>query len=102
MEQNKEKLTKSTLVKIFDDFFDSSEQYFAFKFYMKVGAKDYEIVGRVIEDYYTFLIGKGYYISDIEVTEFNEGIKELTTHILKLKKEWKVKEKLNELNKDFE
>jgi len=97
-----EKLTKSTLVKTFDDFFDSSEQHFAFKFYVKIGAKDDEIVGRVIEDFYGCLIGLGYNITDVEVTEFNEGMREISAHILKLKKEWKVKEKLNEINKDFE
>ena len=102
MKQYKEKLTKSTLVKIFDDFFDSSEQHFAFKFYVKVGATDEELTSRVIEDFYGCLIGLGYNIGDIEVTDFNEGMREISTHILKLKKEWKVKEKLSEINKDFE
>lgn len=97
-----EKLTKSTLVKLFDDFFDSSEQHFAFKFYLKVGATDEELTSRVIEDFYGFLISLGYNIGDIEVTVFNEGMREISTHILKLKKEWKVREKLSEINKDFE
>ncbi len=102
MEQYVEKLTKCTLVKLFDGFFDSSEQHFAFKFYVKVGATDEELTSKVIEDFYIYLIASGYNIANIEVTDFNEGMREISTHILKLKKEWKVKEKLSEINKDFE
>ena len=102
MKQFKEKLTKETMNQVFDEWFDSSEQHFAFKFYVKTGASDEEVSDRVIEDYYIQLIQLGYDINLVDSEVFNETMSEISRHILKLKKEWKVREKLREINKDFE
>lgn len=102
MKQYDEKLTKETMNQLFDEWFDSSEQHFAFKFYAKTGASDNEVCDRVIEDYYIQLIQLGYDINAVDSSVFNETMSEISRHILKLKKEWKVKEKMNEIMKDFE
>lgn len=102
MKQYNEKLTKEVLQETFRDFFDDSEQHFAFKFYAKTGASDEEVVDRVIEDYYVNLMQLGYNINSVDSQVFNETLSEISRHILKLKKEWKVKEKMKEINKDFE
>ena len=102
MKQYKEKLTKEVLKETFNEFFDNSEQHFAFKFYAKTGASDDEVCDRVIEDYYCNLIQLGYDINSVDSLVFNETMSEISRHILKLRKEWKVKERMNEINKDFE
>ena len=101
MKQYYEKLTKEVLIETFNEFFDSSEQHYAFKFYVKTGADDEEVCDRVIEDYYVNLIQLGYDINAVDSKVFNETMSEISRHILKLKKEWKVKEKLKEISKDF-
>lgn len=95
-------LTKEVLRETFNDFFDKSEQYYAFKFYAKTGVSDVEVCDRVIEDYYVNLIQLGYNINSVDSKVFNETMSEISRHILKLKKEWKVKEKMKEIEKDFE
>ena len=102
MKQYNEKLTKEVLKETFDEFFDSSEQHYAFRFYAKTGASDEEVCDRVIEDYYINLIQLGYDINSVDSAVFNETMSEISRHILKLKKEWKVKERINEIMKDFE
>lgn len=102
MKQYNKLLTKEVLQETFNDFFDNSEQHFAFKFYAKTGVSDEEVVGRVIEDYYVNLIQLGYNINSVDSKVFNETMSEFSRHILKLKKEWKVREKMKEINKDFE
>lgn len=95
-------LTKEVLEETFNNFFDSSEQHFAFKFYAKTGVSDQEVCDRVIEDYYMHLIQLGYNMYSVDSKTFNEKMSEFSRCILKLKKEWKVKEKMKEINKDFE
>ena len=102
MKQYNEKLTKEIMNQVFDEWFDSSEQHFAFKFYAKTGATDNEVCDRIIEDYYIQLIQLGYDINSVDSTVFNETMIEISRHILKFKKEWKVKEKMNEIMRDFE
>lgn len=102
MKQYNNTLTKEVLIETFNDFFDKSEQHFAFKFYAKTGASDQEVCDRVVEDYYINLIQLGYDMNAVDSKVFNETMSEISRHILKLKKEWKVKEKMKEIMSDFE
>lgn len=80
----------------FAEWFDKSEQYFAFKFYANTCNNDIdEIIIRIFEDFYAYCISVGLDTSNLNVTDIKDFIK------LQYKL-FKINEKLKDINKDFE
>lgn len=81
--------------KLFAEWFDSSEQYYAFKFYANTCSNDIdEIINRIFEDYYAYCLSTGQ-----NTIPFNDEIKNYIKLQFKL---FKINEKLKNINKDFE
>lgn len=80
--------------KLFAEWFDESEQYYAFKFYANTCSNDIEeIINRIFEDYYGYCIAVGQ-----NTILFNDEIKNYIKLQYKL---WKINEKLKQINTDF-
>ena len=79
----------------FAEWFDKSEQYFAFKFYANTCNNNLdEIIIRIFEDFYAYCISVGLDTGKINVNNIKD-------HIKLQYKLFKINEKLAEINKDF-
>ena len=78
------------------EWFDESEQYFAFNFYAQTcNNKEDEVIQKILMDYYCHKLSLGENIT-------NDDFKKAEDYIKLTWKLWKINEKLKQINKDFE
>ncbi|MBO7694025.1 MAG: hypothetical protein J6T10_15515 [Methanobrevibacter sp.] len=77
------------------EWFDKSEQHFAFNFYATTVQSEDEVIQKILMDYYCQKLSLGENITGDDFKKAEDYIK-LTWKL------WKINEKLKDINKDFE
>lgn len=78
----------------FKEWFDESEQHYAFNFYANTTTNNDEIIQKILIDYYTHKICLGENIKP-------EDFKDAENYIKLTWKHWKINKKIKEIEKDF-
>ena len=77
-----------------NDWFDESEQHFAFNFYANTTNNNDEVIQKILMDYYTHKLSLGENI-------LPEEFKNAENYIKLTWKQWKINKKIKEIEQDF-